>query len=171
MRHGTATTTHANAMMRQPKYTALKDFLHCLTSDNITQRQKKALLLQASRIQRLGLIEITLNVTYGNIDLDATKLDDLRKYRLGLRRICNRGSSGNNQLLANNLPALVLVLKIALEQPHPRPTHRDENVSPSHIASDGDEKQEQPEKKHPEESVKQLIAPSSDPLQSKEGLS
>lgn len=158
-------------MMRQAKYAALKDFLHCLTSDNITQRQKKALLLQASRIQRLGLIEITLNVTYGNIELDASKLDSLRKYRLGLRRICSRGSSGNNELLANNLPALVLVLRIALEHSHPKSSHRAENASPIHIDSDGSKKQEPPETKHPEESVTSPIATSSGSLDSKKGLS
>lgn len=100
---------------RLPKYSPLKDFLHCLTSDDITHRQKKALLVNASKLQRLGLIEIALNVTYGNIELGEERLAQLRKYRLGLRRICSRGSSATNELLASNLSALVLVLRIALD--------------------------------------------------------
>ncbi len=113
--------------MQLAKYSQLKDFLHCLTSDDITHRQKKAILLNANKIQRLGLIEITLNVTYGNIELGEERLTALRKYRLGLRRICSRGSSGNNQLLASNLSALILVLKIALD--HTIPTRSDNKVA------------------------------------------
>lgn len=95
------------------KLEMLQTFFTSLDNPCFTIAQKKALLLSLNRQQRLGIIELILNIVYENIDISDDTLDELDTYRKTLRGIASRGQSVTNRTLARHCKGVLLALKIA----------------------------------------------------------
>lgn len=101
----------------KPKYESVKVFLNALNDDNITPKQKKHILLHCTKIQRLTLAEIILNVILGNVAVGLSDeiCDSLQKYKPHLTNIISLGKKITNQVLSLRHRAVVFAIQISLD--------------------------------------------------------
>lgn len=108
--------SHHTAATMKPKFDSLTGFFKALQDPHVTPRQKKAILLHCTKIQRLGLAEIILNVILGNlaVALSDEICDSLEKYRPHLSNIISLGKKITNKVLSRKHRAVVFALQISM---------------------------------------------------------
>ena len=97
------------------KFSPIRGLLEVIAGEGLNASQGKALIYKLSRIQRLAVVELIMNIVFCRTDYISEKdTEKLIKYEKQLRRIALSGRRVTNRLLAKHQMAVKMAVQVAL---------------------------------------------------------
>lgn len=138
-----------NTTLDVGKFRPLRGLLEVVAGEGLNASQGRALLNKLSRIQRLAIAELVMNIVFCRTDhISERDTEKLIKYENQLRRIALSGRRVTNRMLARHQMAVKLAIQVALtvlDKGIPVRTSEDDDKSDERREDVKEEKHEQRE--------------------------